>query len=275
MTPDDLQRIRTSTRWREQRIEIFHDTSLGSVLVKGQRPARGPLRYNVLNGVARMVGLPMLRAAPALGGATSQRVEVERLRSLAEAGVCVPEVLHVDEHFFVQRFIQGPLLFERLRDGDAPALLWWQRGVHMLVELHASQQYLSQAFTRNIITVGEHLAMIDFEDDPLQVMPLAQAQARDWLAYLYTSAMTPPGPEPVMAEILRCALADEPQAVRHALHTAASRLSRLLTRRRRDAARGWRRYLSMMQSTVTLLLAAAAPAGHKDQHTETPHARHH
>ena len=275
MTPDDLQRIHAGTRWRERRIEVFHDTSVGSVLVKGQRQPRGPLRHTVLNGVARLVGLPMLRAAPALGGAASQRVEVDRLRSLAAVGVCVPEVLHVDDDFFVQRFMQGPLLFERLRDGGAPALLWWQRGVRMLVELHASQQYLSQAFTRNIITVGDQLVMIDFEDDPLQVMPLAQAQARDWLAYLYTSAMTPPGPEPDMIEILRTALADEPQAVRSELHIAASRLAKLLPRRRRDAARGWRRYLSMTQSTVALLLAAAAPASHKDQQTETPHARHH
>jgi len=275
MTPDDLQRIHASTRWREQRIEVFHDTSLGSVLVKGQRPARGPWRYSVLNGVARTVGLPMLRAAPALGGAQSQRVEVERLRSLAAAGVCVPEVLHIDEQFFVQRFIQGPLLFERLRDGGAPALLWWQRGLRVLVELHASQQYLSQAFTRNIIAVGEQLVMIDFEDDPLQVMPLAQAQARDWLAYLYTSAMTPPGPQHLMAEILRPALADEPQTVRHELHAAAVRLARLLPRRRRDAARGWRRYLAMMQSTMALLLDAAAPASPKDQQSEPHHARHH
>jgi hypothetical protein len=275
MTPDDLRRIHASTRWRERRIEVFHDTSLGSVLVKGQRPPRGPLRYSVLNGAARLVGLPMLRAAPALGGAASQRVEVDRLRALAAAGVWVPEVLHVDEQFFVQRFIQGPLLFERLRDGGAPALLWWQRGAGMLVELHASQQYLSQAFTRNIIAAGEQLAMIDFEDDPLQVMPLVQAQARDWLAYLYTSAMTPPGPEADMAEILRSALADEPRAVRHELHTAAARLAGLLPRRRHDAARGWRRSLSMRQSTVALLLAAAAPASPKDQQTETPHARHH
>ena len=275
MTPGDLQRIHAATRWREKRIEVFHDTSVGSVLVKGQRPARGPLRYSVLNGVARLVGLPVLRAAPALGGAASQRIEVDRLRSLAAAGVCVPEVLHVDGQFFVQRFIQGPLLFERLRDGGAPALLWWQRGLSMLVELHASQQYLSQAFTRNIISVGDQLAMIDFEDDPLQVMPLVQAQARDWLAYLYTSAMTPPGPESDMAEILRTALADEPQAVRHELHTAAARLARLLPRQRRAAARGWRRYLSMMQSTVTLLLTAAAPVNLKDQQTEAHHARHH
>jgi len=78
-----------------------------------------------------------------------------------------------------------------------------------------------------------------------------------------------------MADILRTALADELPAVRHELHTAAIRFARLLPRRRRDASRGWRRYLSMMQSMVALLLAAAAPAGHKDQPTETPHARHH
>lgn len=272
MTPDDLQRIHASSGWRDRRIEVFHDTSEGSVLVKGQRPPRGPWRYRVLNGVARVVGLPMLRAAPAPGGALGQRIEVERLRGLAAAGVRVPAVLHVADDFFVQRFLAGPMLFALLRDGGAPAMLWWQRGLRMLVDLHVRQQYLSQGFTRNIIAVGDQLAMIDFEDDPLQVMPLAQAQARDWLAYLYTSAMTPPGSADDMASPLHQALAEESLAVQQALHSAATRLARVLPRRRREALRGWRRYLSMMQLTVSLLTAAPGPSNHNTQTSETPHA---
>ena len=60
------------------------------------------------------------------------------------------------------------------------------------MKLHASGQYLSQGFARNLIvderTQPPRLAgMIDFEDDPLEVMTLPEAQVRDWLSYLHSS----------------------------------------------------------------------------------------
>ncbi|MEO7854759.1 MAG: hypothetical protein ABIR94_21285 [Rubrivivax sp.] len=275
MTDDDLQRIRASSGWRMQRIEVVHGTSVGTVLVKGQREARGPWRYRVLNGVARGVGLPLLRAAPAPGGAASQRIEVDRLRALAAAGAFVPQVLHVDEQFFVMSYLDGPLLSGLLHAGDEQARLWWQRGVVALADVHARGQYLSQAFTRNCIGVGERVAVFDVEDDPLQVMSLAQAQARDWLAYVYTSAMTPPAPDETMAAGLRAPLLAASPAVREQLHIAARLLGRWLPSGRRDAARGWRRYLVMLQCTRQVLMQALPPSASIDHITETHHARHH
>ena len=105
MTPADLQRIRSSPGWRTHRVEVFHDTSLGSVLVKGQRAPRPPWRYQLLNAVAALARLPLLRAAPAHGSARAQQIEVARLRQLAAAGVAVPQVLHVEADFFVQSYL--------------------------------------------------------------------------------------------------------------------------------------------------------------------------
>ncbi len=181
MTPADLQRIRSSPGWRRSRVELFHDTSVGSVIVKGQRAQRPAWRYRLLNGLARLIRLPLLKAAPAHGGARAQRIEVDRLRRLAAAGVPVPQVLHAEDEFFVQSWLGETRLDQLLRRGDA--LVWWQRGLRALVDLHARDQYLSQAFARNFIARGDALAMIDFEDDPLEVMTLEQAQARDWLAF--------------------------------------------------------------------------------------------
>jgi hypothetical protein len=101
-------------------------------------------------------------------------------------------------------------------------------------------------------------------------MPLVQAQARDWLAYLFTSAMALPGATDAMTAMLRDALADDSPAVRQALRDAATRLSVLLRLGRRDT--GWRRYLSYLQSTVTLLLAAQQTPTHEPG---ARHARHH
>ena len=275
MTDDDLRRIRASNGWRSQRIEVLRDTSVGTVLVKGQRRARGPWRYRVLNGVAAIAGLPLLRDAPAPGGAAAQAIEVERLRALHAAGVFVPQVLHVDEQFFVMSYLDGPLLFSLLQAGDENSRLWWQRGVAALADVHQRGQYLSQAFTRNCIGVGERVAMFDVEDDPLQVMSLAQAQARDWLAYLYTSAMTPPAPDTAMAAWLRPELIAQSPGVQNELRKVALLMGRWLPSRRHEAARGWRRYLGMLQCTQRVLSASLFDADSIVHSAKTPHARHH
>ncbi len=188
MTPEDLQRIHASQGWREHRVEVFHDTGQGSVLVKGQRAPRPAWRYQLLNGVARLAGLPLLRAGTGIGRRERAADRGGAAAQPGGGGVAVPAVLHVDAEFFVQSWLGEIRLDALLQRSADEAMRWWQRGLHTLVDLHARDQYLSQAFARNFIAQGERLAMIDFEDDPLQVMTLDQAQARDWLAYLHSSA---------------------------------------------------------------------------------------
>ncbi len=144
-----------------------------------------------------------------------------------------------------------------------------------LADVHARGQYLSQAFTRNCIGIGERVAVFDVEDDPLQVMSLAQAQARDWLAYLYTSAMTPPASQEAMASGLRAPLLAASPAVVAELRAATRLLGRWLPSGQRAAARGWRRYLGMLQCTRQVLMQALPPNASIEHITETHHARHH
>lgn len=257
MTPADLQRIRSSTGWRTHRIEVFQDTSVGRVLVKGQRAPRPPWRHQVLNAFARLAGLPQLRAAPAHGGSRAQQIEVLRLRQLATAGVPVPQVLHVEADFFVQSYVGDQRLDALLQLPDAA--LWWQRGLHVLVELHAHGQYLSQGFARNFIASGDTLVMIDFEDDPLELLPLHQAQARDWLACLHSSAPMlrshSLAQQAAAIQTLRAELAHESAPVRALLAQTARRL-RWVQRLQAGNGRGWRRHVAILQSAVALMLAA-------------------
>jgi hypothetical protein len=279
VTPEDLQRIHASQGWREHRIEVFHDTSQGSVLVKGQRAPRPAWRYQLLNGVARLAGLPLLRAAPVSGGASAQRVEVARLRSLAAAGIAVPAVLHVDAEFFVQSWLGEIRLDALLQHSPDEAMCWWQRGLHTLVDVHARDQYLSQAFARNFIAQGERLAMIDFEDDPLQVMTLDQAQARDWLAYLHSSARALGSRELAGAgdpvALLRAAMTHERQPVRRLVADSARRLAWVRRLGADSGSRGWRRHVAILQSVVRLGLAATTDSATSTPGAEALHARHH
>jgi len=271
MTPAELQHIRASPVWRARRIEVLHDTSVGSVLVKGQRAPRPVWRHQLLSGFARLAAVPLLRAVPAPGGARAQQTEVRRLRELAAAGVPVPQVLHVEAEFFVQRYLGEQRLDALLRQPQA--MLWWQRGLRSLVALHARGQYLSQAFARNFIASGDHLAMIDFEDDPLEVMSLHQAQARDWLAYLHSGALVLRGQEAAL-ELLRAELAHESTPVRALVADTARRL-RWVRRLPAGEGRGWRRHVAIPQSAVALLLSADESNNNSREHDKVIHARHH
>lgn len=281
MTPADLQRIRAGAGWRAHRVEVFHDLDAGSVLVKGQRPPRPAWRYRLLNGAARVLGQPVLRAAPAHGGARAQAIEVRRLRALRAAGLPVPEVLHVDEEFFVQRWLGARSLDRLLRKDDEAALAWWRRALQGLVAVHERGQALSQAFARNFIVQGEHLAMIDFEDDPLEAMSLEQAQARDWMAFLHSTAreLAPAwlARTGQLAPLLHDALAREGDAVRRQVVDGARRLAwlRRIPVDRARGGRGWRRHLLILQNAVGLVLAAADSRGPSADSPEVFHARHH
>lgn len=254
MNGTDLDRIRADTRWRENRVATF-DTRDGKVLVKGQRPARSAWPYRVLNGLARASGLSLLKAAPAYGGLRAQRIEAGRLRQLQDAGVQVPALLHEEEGFIVMQYLGDTSLVEWLKAEPGQALVGWQRGLHTLVQVHARGQYLSQAFARNFIKVGDGLAMIDFEDDPLEVMSLDEAQARDWLAYLHSSVWLLKTPLSELATLLNTALAQEPVAVRQRVAAAARRLGwlRRLPRERKP----WGRDVVSLQAVADLLYASA------------------
>jgi tRNA A-37 threonylcarbamoyl transferase component Bud32 len=253
MNAQDLQRIEAGTRWREHRIEVFHDTSVGSVLVKGQRAAPAAWRRRTLNSIARLVRLPLLAAAPAPGGAEGQRIEVQRLRALAAAGAAVPAVLHVADDYFVQQFLAGEQLTQLLR--GPLALHWWRRGLDTLVDLHRRGQYLSQAFSRNFITANGKLVMIDFEDDPLQAMSIDEAQSRDWLAYLHSTAKDVL-PEPQSSALLHEALQAESAKVRASVDAVVRRLSWLQRLRVDNRPKTWRRHVTVLQAALTLVRSA-------------------
>lgn len=263
LSPSDIERVTRSSGWRAQRMEVL-DTASGKVVVKGQRPARHPVRYQLLNLLARLVGVPYLKAAPMLGGAAAQQTELARLRALHAAGAPVPRVLHEAPDHFVMQWLGEQHLGDLLQSGDRQAALLWREGGDALVRIHAQGQYLSQGFARNIIvdtrSQPPRLAgMIDFEDDPLQVMGLAEAQVRDWLSYLHSTlwALAPLLPQDQVDAQLDAWMAREPAEVRRLFLHACPKLGwlRRLPRHRRFG-----------RDTVALQAAAAAAHRYAERH---------
>jgi tRNA A-37 threonylcarbamoyl transferase component Bud32 len=146
--------------------------------------------YPVLNGLARLLGQPMLRAVPSPGGRAAQAIEVGRLRALAAAGAPVPQVLHVAESWFALSYLGARSVDQLLRHDAENGRRYWEDGLQAIRDLHRLGQNASQCFARNMMWHEGKVSFIDFEDDPASVMPLASAQARDWLLFLHSTAFT-------------------------------------------------------------------------------------
>lgn len=200
-------------------------------------------RYRLLGGAAWLLRMPALQPVRPHGGAAGIRNEIERLNALAAAGLNVPTLLDHGEHWLLISDLGHTTLESLIRHSEGEAqLAHWKRGADYLLQAHRAGQYLSQAFARNLVSSPDGgLGAIDFEDDPIGAMPLAAAQVRDWLPYLFSTAIYFKTRLPELCEATRAALAQEDAAVRDGVlramrRTAWLRALRWLPRRmqRRD-----------------------------------------
>lgn len=256
MNAQELARIRASEGWRQARMEAF-ETEDGPVIVKATRPVRPAIAAWALKALSALARSPELKPVPAPGGADGQAIEVRRLTGLRQAGVRVPSVVHVDTEFFVMERFAGRSLAERLdaRPPDARAL--WEQGLRFLQDVHARGQCLSQASARNLIVTPEGMAAIDFEDDPLAVLTLQEAQVRDWLLYLQSTVwLLPQGHDELVAAWERAAPAGADAAP---MLAAVRRMAWM--RHLPDKRKPWGRDIVSAQAAAALLHAWALRRG--------------
>ena len=259
----DLQCIAQAQHWREGGVDVLDAPDAGRIVVKGRRAPRSAVLYRLLNALAWLLDVPYLKTVPLAGGSAGQALEVARLRALHAAGARVPQVLHVDEAqgFFVMQWLGSEHLASALHRGAPQAAALWREAGDELLRVHAAGQYLSQAFARNAI-VGEDgrlAGMIDFEDDPAQVMSVEDAQTRNWLDFLHSTLWMAPLPQGEMDAALDGWIAAEPPAVQQRFAHACQRLAWL---RRLPKHRRWGR------DTVALQAAGAAAHRWRQRHPE-------
>lgn len=143
-----------------------------------------PALVRLWNGLARRLQLDALRSPPRRSGEPAKAIETRRLAALRACGAPVPRILGEGPRSLILSDM-GPTLAHRLKRlesaNDADMLV--RQTAHAIGEVHRQGGYLGQAFARNI-TVGEQgVGFIDFEEDPSEIMSLAQAQARDWVMF--------------------------------------------------------------------------------------------
>lgn len=187
LTPSQLTTIEAQLARKAGRTQLL-DVDGTKMIVKRLEAPLKHWGYPVLDALATLLRQPMLRAVPAPGGNAAQAIEVGRLRSLASAGVFVPEVLHVTPQWFALSYLGAMSLDQLLRQHPEIGQRYWESGLDAILALHRLGQTASQCFARNMIWHDGKVSFIDFEDDPVRSMPLSSAQARDWLLYLHSTA---------------------------------------------------------------------------------------
>lgn len=183
------------------------------------------LRLRALDLTARRLGVPSLRPPPHRAGIGARETEQRRLLELAAHGVRVPSILGEGDTYLLLSDL-GETLSSRLRRaGSAEAHRLVTAAARALADVHARGGYIGQPLARNL-TVDEagRIGFLDFEEDPGEIMPVQQAQIRDWLVFAAGTSRYLPEPHLELSQIIAESLRGETDEVRQGLGQAADRL---------------------------------------------------
>lgn len=172
-------------------------------------------RLALLRWVARRIdSAALLPPVPldADAACATERGMIERLHAL---GALVPEIIQAHPRELVLSDI-GPTLAVACRGTQSTiereTLL--AAGFAALSDLHARGGYLAQAFSRNLTVFDGRVGFIDLEQDPVTIMPIAAAQARDTLFYVYSTTRFLDDDPARYQRLLAAHLADAPADAR-------------------------------------------------------------
>lgn len=126
----------------------------------------------------------MLRPTRSMGGGAALIEEAARLKLWAQAGFHVPQLLGVSEQVMVTQDagVELKAYLHQADEGECWARL--QQAAGTLGELHGHGFAHGRPYLKDFVwdAAGQQIGFLDLEENPINVMSLADAQARDiWL----------------------------------------------------------------------------------------------
>lgn len=215
------------------------------ILIEGQRAwlkhygeGSRALALGLLNFVARRFQLDALRPPPHRGGAQAREIEARRLDELKAQGINVPDVIGQGRAALVLEHT-GASFNTCLREADAAGRdRLVAAAIEAIAQAHRRGAYFGQPLPRNMTWDGQRVGFIDFEEDPLEVMDLDQAQARDWLMFGYGVARYYEERPQALKAMLAGAMEEADRPVVEHAHQVTGRLRRLARLLRRAGRSG-------------------------------------
>ena len=177
----------------DERIERIISETGESYWLKKSAPARGVFRYHALNLFSKILRTPILKAVPQLGGQTALKTEIQRIEQLKSGGIMVPEICATASDWILIKDLGTSIIddMKTNRSDQKRMRKLFSICLSSIKKAHLSGQYMSQCFVRNMLMINEdkgEVGFIDFEDDPLSVLSLKQAQARDLMLFINSTA---------------------------------------------------------------------------------------
>jgi tRNA A-37 threonylcarbamoyl transferase component Bud32 len=239
----DLASIQALLDQKAARSFLFQG-SRDRYFVKRNRPTKTPTVPFLVKGFLGFFGLGYLAPSLNYGGKDSFQYEIDTLRRFKDLGISVPRLMFRGDNYIVLEALDGENVDILMGDGRN-RLSVWVAAASEIMSLHQHKLCLSQGFARNIMLVDGRVFFIDFEENPLENMDLAKAQARDWIYFLLSSTWQFDSMDQVLLH-WRSLIAVESPSVRNHLTQIAQRMNwlRFLPKKRKP----WGRDIMQLQA---------------------------
>lgn len=140
--------------------------------------------WHILQRIAATAtGMPIIRSTLSAGGGQALRDEASRLQNFQDKGFHAPAILaaHDDMIVLADAGPQFRDVLDRHGDRNAQAALL-KTAMQEMVRLHGAGLAHGRPYMRDMTWKDDTLYFLDLEEDPVKVMPVATAQARDiWI----------------------------------------------------------------------------------------------
>lgn len=159
-----------------------------------RRPfSKKKLAHRLQGVIASLFCLPIFYPTVSTGGAQSLFDEAERLNLFATRHMPVPRVMAVTPDFLITNDVGQQLhrYLQQLTQSEAVHLVLLS-AVGLLNQLHREGLCHGRPSFGDMTIQDNVISLIDLEENPLEVMTLAEAQARDvWLFFLNAARYCP------------------------------------------------------------------------------------
>jgi tRNA A-37 threonylcarbamoyl transferase component Bud32 len=162
---------------------IYGESGGQRIWIKQTVPPKARIWHTLQKLLAASLNRPFLRATVSEGGSKSLAMEAARLREFKAKGFHVPDVLGVYDNILVMTDA-GPQLrafLDQTLESEKRAFIL-KKAVQALAALHNAGLAHGRPYMRDMTWDGRHIGFLDLEEDPVLVMPIMSAQARDvWI----------------------------------------------------------------------------------------------
>jgi len=175
------------------------EAPVGAVWVKTVQPPRKGLNDTILPVIGALVPLAILRRDGAGKRGDTLLRQAARIRDLGARGLPVAPLIHADRDFLVTadrgQTIEGAVRYSEVRErigmDEAPLHAILLSMTHTLARLHGADTAHGRPKMRDFAWDGAAVTVLDLEEEPWTVMPMADAQARDVFLWIHDLCSAP------------------------------------------------------------------------------------